>query len=230
MDQNIYSKKNKEDIYLTFKLANEEYGIDILKVKEIIGLMPITVLPQTPEFVKGVINLRGRVIPVMDLRLRFGMEPMRYTDRTCIIVLEVQNVQMEKCWEVKNCGKIECPAYENRDRRCWIISGTYCRDEIQGSFREKIEACRGCDFYKNAHKQRSVNTLGVVVDSVSEVLNVKTEEIEDVPNLGTQISTEYITGMAKADESVKILLDIDQILGREESAYLMSHSITESAL
>jgi purine-binding chemotaxis protein CheW len=75
--------------YLTFTLAGEEYGIGILKVKEIIGMMPITMVPRTPAFGKGVINLRGKVIPVVDLRLKFGMEKMTQTDRTCIIVVEI---------------------------------------------------------------------------------------------------------------------------------------------
>ncbi len=76
--------------YLTFKLAKEDYGISLLKVREIIGMMPITSVPRTPDFVKGVINLRGKVIPVTDLRLRFGMTESDYTDRTCIIVVEVK--------------------------------------------------------------------------------------------------------------------------------------------
>jgi len=75
--------------YLTFKLAEEDYGISLLKVREIIGMMPITSVPRTPEFVKGVINLRGKVIPVTDLRLRFGMPESAYTERTCIIVVEI---------------------------------------------------------------------------------------------------------------------------------------------
>jgi purine-binding chemotaxis protein CheW len=75
--------------FLTFALAEEEYGIGILKVKEIIGMMPITSVPRTPAFVKGVINLRGKVIPVMDLRVKFGMASIDYTDRTCIIVVEI---------------------------------------------------------------------------------------------------------------------------------------------
>ena len=79
----------REGKYLTFTLAEEEYGIGILKIKEIIGMMPITTVPQTPEFVKGVINLRGKVIPVIDLRLRFGMGEIDYTERTCIIVVEI---------------------------------------------------------------------------------------------------------------------------------------------
>jgi purine-binding chemotaxis protein CheW len=76
--------------YLTFTLDKEEYGIALLKVKEIIGMMPITTVPQTPDYVKGVINLRGKVIPVSDLRLRFEMAAAAYTDRTCIIVVEIQ--------------------------------------------------------------------------------------------------------------------------------------------
>ena len=90
MDQAVKAMADREGKYLTFTLAEEEYGIGILKIKEIIGMMPITSVPQTPEFVKGVINLRGKVIPVIDLRLRFGMEEIDYTERTCIIVVEIE--------------------------------------------------------------------------------------------------------------------------------------------
>ncbi len=83
--------ETKAGKYLTFKLATEDYGISLLKVREIIGMMSITGVPRTPDFVKGVINLRGKVIPVTDLRLRFGMPESDYTDRTCIIVVEVES-------------------------------------------------------------------------------------------------------------------------------------------
>lgn len=88
-DTNTKSSTAREGKYLTFSLGNEEYGLEILKVREIIGYMNITAVPRTPNFVKGVINLRGQVIPVIDLRLRFGMEPADITDQTCIIVAEV---------------------------------------------------------------------------------------------------------------------------------------------
>jgi len=84
--------ENKAGKYLTFKLADEDYGISLLKVREIIGMMPITSVPRTPEYVKGVINLRGKVIPVTDLRLCFSMPEIAYTDRTCIIVVEVSGL------------------------------------------------------------------------------------------------------------------------------------------
>ncbi len=141
--------------YLTFSLAGEEYGIGILKVKEIIGLMPITPVPKAPHFVKGVINLRGKVIPIMDLRLKFGMEPLNYDERTCIIVVEVNT-------------------------------------------------------------KEATLTMGLVVDSVSEVLNIKAEEIQETPSFGAHIDTEYILGMAKMDGKVKILLDIDKVLATDE--------------
>ena len=83
--------ETKAGKYLTFKLATEDYGISLLKVREIIGMMSITSVPRTPDFVKGVINLRGKVIPVTDLRLRFDMPESDYTDRTCIIVVEVES-------------------------------------------------------------------------------------------------------------------------------------------
>ncbi len=90
MDQALNVIADKEGKYLTFSLADEEYGIGILKIKEIIGMMTITPVPQTPDFVKGVVNLRGKVIPVIDLRLRFEMEAVDYDDRTCIIVVEIK--------------------------------------------------------------------------------------------------------------------------------------------
>jgi len=159
MDQAVKAMADKEGKYLTFTLADEEYGIGILRIKEIIGMMPITTIPQTPEFVKGVINLRGKVIPVVDLRLRFGMGSIDYTERTCIIVVEIAG-------------------------------------------------------------QAGTVMIGIVVDAVSEVLNIKGEDIEDTPTFGTKLNTEYILGMAKMEGSVKILLDIGRVLTGEEIATL----------
>lgn len=158
-ETSVKTMADREGKYLTFTLADEEYGIGILKIKEIIGIMPITSVPQTPEFVKGVINLRGKVIPVMDLRLRFGLEEIEYTERTCIIVVEIAG-------------------------------------------------------------QSGAVMIGIVVDAVSEVLNIKGEDIEDAPTFGTKLNTEYISGMAKMEGGVKILLDIDHVLTREETAML----------
>jgi purine-binding chemotaxis protein CheW len=141
--------------YLTFDLGEEEYGIPIIKVKEINGMMSITPVPQTDEFIKGVINLRGKVIPVIDLRLKFGMEAVEYTERSCIIVVEVLG--------------------EN---------GTV--------------------------------PIGLIVDAVSEVNNIGTEEVEDSPTFGASLSTEYILGMAKKEDGVKILLDINKVLAAQE--------------
>ena len=155
MDQAVKVMAEKEGKYLTFSLDNEEYGISIIKIKEIIGMMPITSVPQTPDFVKGVINLRGKVIPVADLRLRFGMKSMEYTERTCIIVVEIEG-------------------------------------------------------------PTGMVMIGTVVDAVSEVLNIKAEEMEETPTFGTKLNTDYILGMAKIEGGVKILLDIDQVLSNEE--------------
>ena len=152
MDDEVRNMENREGKYLTFSLAEEEYGIEILKIKEIIGMMPITCVPQTPEYIKGVVNLRGKVIPVMDLRLRFGMSLAEYTERTCIIVVE--------------------------------ISG-----------------------------QAGPVMTGIVVDSVSEVLGIKAEEIADTPTFGGDLNTEFILGIAKMEGGIKILLDIECIVG-----------------
>lgn len=145
----------REGKYLTFTMAEKDYGMGILKIKEIIGMQDITPVPRTPDFVKGVINLRGKVIPVVDLRLRFSMEATEYNERTCIIVVEVAG----------KTGMVQ---------------------------------------------------IGIVVDSVSEVMNIKNEDIEDTPTFGTKLDTDYILGMAKMEGGVKILLDIDSVLSSEE--------------
>ncbi len=147
----------KEGKYLTFALANEEYGLEILKVREIFGYMDITAVPQTPKHVKGVINLRGQVIPVIDLRAKFGMETTDVTEETCIIVVETS----------------------------------------QGD--------------------RKFST-GIVVDHVQEVLDIAGENIEAAPQFGSSVNTDFILGMGKIGDTVKILLDIDEVLNGDNLA------------
>ncbi len=137
--------------YLTFVLGEEEYGLEILKVREIIGLMEITSVPQTPDFIKGVINLRGKVIPVIDLRLKFGMAEVEPTEETCVIVVD-----------------------------------------IVGSM------------------------MGILVDTVSEVLDIGANQIEPPPSFGSKVDADFIMGMGKIKDKVKILLDIDRVLSTEE--------------
>ena len=140
--------------YLTFQLANEEFGIRVLKVREIMGLLEITAVPQTPNHIKGVINLRGKVVPVIDLRLKFGLDAAEYTQRTCIIVTQVQGES----------GPV---------------------------------------------------MMGIVVDGVSEVLNLSGPEIEDSPDFGESVAGQYLLGMAKVKGAVKTLLDIDRVVAPE---------------
>jgi purine-binding chemotaxis protein CheW len=142
---------DKEGKYLTFALAREEYGLEILKVREIIGYIDVTAIPQMPQYVKGIINLRGQVIPVVDLRAKFGMEIATVTDESCIIVVEI------------------------------------------------------------AHTGRTYST-GIVVDRVQEVLDVPGSNIEEAPQFGTSVNTDFILGMGKVGDKVKILLDIDRVL------------------
>ena len=143
--------------FLTFFLAEEEYGLEILKVQEIMGLLPVTPVPRTPPFIRGVINLRGKVIPVVDLRSKFGMVAVEETDETCIIVVEVQGLQM-----------------------------------------------------------------GIVVDRVSEVLDIAGLDIEPPPSFGTQVDTGYILGIGKTEERIRVLLDIDLVLSPEEVTEIRS--------
>jgi purine-binding chemotaxis protein CheW len=141
--------------YLTFALAREEYGIEILKVREIIGMMDITSVPRTPACVRGVINLRGQVIPVVDLRTKFAMPVVEKTDETCIIVVEIQYTDRKVC-------------------------------------------------------------MGVIVDRVSEVLDVASDSVEDPPAFGSAVDTAFILGLGKVGSTVKILLDIDRVLTTPE--------------
>jgi purine-binding chemotaxis protein CheW len=137
--------------YLTFVLAGEEYGIGILKVQEIIGFQPITPVPGVGKYIEGVFNLRGKIIPVIDLRVKFGMERQERTRETCIIVVESRELK-----------------------------------------------------------------VGIVVDAVSEVRDVKADELEAMPNLGFEEESEYFLGICKANGKVRFLLDIDHVLASED--------------
>jgi purine-binding chemotaxis protein CheW len=143
--------KTTEGKFLTFILGSEVYGIEILKVREIIKLMDITTVPRTPDYLKGVINLRGKVIPIVDLRSKFTMPEVEHTQETCIIVVEV-----------------------------------------------------------------NTTSIGIIVDSVSEVSNINSGEIEEAPHLGQDIDTDFILGLGKTKERIVILLDIELVLSSEE--------------
>ncbi|HBQ59068.1 MAG TPA: chemotaxis protein CheW [Balneolaceae bacterium] len=133
--------------FLSFFLGQEEYAIEILKVQEIIGLMPITPVPKMPDYIRGVLNLRGKIVPVMNLRLRFGLKPVEDTDETCVIV--VQDEQ---------------------------------------------------------------HLMGVLVDKVSEVADIIENQIEEVPSFGIRANSDYLAGIAKVKESVKMIVDIHKVV------------------
>ena len=141
--------------YLTFVLAGEEYGVDILRVQEIKGFEGTTDIPNTPEYVLGVVNLRGNVIPVVDLRIRFGMERMEYTPLTVVIVVRV------------NVGSEE-------------------------------------------------RTMGMVVDTISDVYNIDPDNIRVSPDFGTDIDTSFVRGLSSFEDKMIILLNIDHLLDDEK--------------
>jgi purine-binding chemotaxis protein CheW len=142
--------------YLTFNLQAESYGIDVLKVREIIRLTSITTVPQMPAHIRGVINLRGKIIPVMDLRLRFDFATTN-TEQNCIVVVQVKLPD----------GK--------------------------------------------------TTQMGLIVDGVEEVINIAEGDIEETPNFGGQIATDYIIGIAKVKGVVKSLLNIDEVVGLQSA-------------
>jgi len=137
--------------YLTFVLGDEIYGVEILKVQEIIGIMKVTHVPRMPGFVRGVINLRGKIIPVIELRSKFGLESKEDSEKTCIIVVQI------------------------------------------------------------AYKDQTI-TMGVLVDEVSEVLEIEASSIEPPPSFGATINIDFIMGLGKVGEKVIMLLDVDSVL------------------
>jgi purine-binding chemotaxis protein CheW len=145
--ENQSIKDSRVGKYLTFFLASEEYGVEILKVQEIIGRMPITPVPLTSKYIRGVINLRGKIHPIMDLKIKFGMDETQFTDETCIIVIKTSTLMM-----------------------------------------------------------------GILVDKVSEVVNVASGDIEDTPSFGAEVNTEYLLGVGKAGGRVRLLLDIEKVI------------------
>ena len=149
--------KAKPGKYLTFRLGRESYGVEVLKIREIIRLVDITAVPQMPDYISGVINLRGKVIPVLDPRLRFRLSEIANTERTCIVVVQVN-----------------------------LPSGAR-------------------------------PYMGLIVDAVEEVVHVAAADIEETPDFGTQLDTEYLLGMAKIKGVVKTLLDLDCLVAAETS-------------
>ena len=145
--------------YLTFLLANEEYAIGILKVKEIIEYDTVTTVPKTPKWVRGVINLRGAVVPVVDLAIKFGLELKPVTKTTCIVIVETQ--------------------FESQN-----------------------------------------TTIGILVDAVSQVMELATEDLQPVPEFGTRVKVDYLLGMAQLGKKFALLLDVDKVLSTDELLHL----------
>ncbi len=141
--------------FLTFTLKKETYGIEIKYVTEIIGLQPITEVPELPEYIMGIINLRGKIIPVMDVRLRFKKPFREYNDRTCVIVVDIKDL-----------------------------------------------------------------SIGLVVDSVSEVLSIPDENIVNPPEINKASHNKYIKGIGKVEKEIKLLLDCNKLLNDDDAQSL----------
>ncbi len=140
-----------KDRFLTFSIEREFYGIEVRYIIEIIGMQPITEIPKLPGYVKGIINLRGKIIPVMDIRLRFKKEPKEYNDRTCIIVVDIGDL-----------------------------------------------------------------SIGLIVDSVSDVLTIPEQDIVEPPSINKGFSNRYIKKIGKINNEVKLLLDCNKLLSDDE--------------
>ncbi|THB66011.1 MAG: purine-binding chemotaxis protein CheW [Gammaproteobacteria bacterium] len=149
-----------EDQYLSFELDEEYYCVDILRVQEILGYTDITRVPNTPRFLSGVLNLRGAIVPVVDLRSRFSLDEVEYDKTTVIVVLAVKTMHSEK-------------------------------------------------------------TVGIVVDAVSDVLNVSKNDIRTVPETGAKVETEFLTGLVSNGSHMVMIMDIDNLLNPEKFMELL---------
>ena len=155
IDDYLYEEDTQKGKYLTFNIGSEYYGIGIEYVTEIIGILPITEVPELPSFIRGIVNLRGRIIPVMDVRLKFKKDFREYNERTCIIVVDIKE-----------------------------------------------------------------NSVGLIVDGVSEVTNIPDENIVDQPMLSSTNSNQYIKSIGKINNEVKLLLDCEKLLTNNEMSLL----------
>lgn len=160
--------KNQTNSYLTFNLGNEVFASHVSKVLNILEMVRITEIPRSPDYMKGVINLRGNVLPVVDTRIKFGMEPAKITKNTCIIVLET-NIDSE---------------------------------EIQ---------------------------LGIIVDSVKEVIDIIPNQIQPPPSIGTKYKSEFITGMGNINDEFIMILDIDKVFSSDELLVLQGTAAENKA-
>lgn len=149
--------------FLTFILDNETYGVEILRVQEIKGWTPVTRIPNTPEYMQGVLNLRGTIVPIVDMRMRFQLTHVEYTPITVVIVLSVKS--------------------DNGER-----------------------------------------VIGLVVDSVSDVIDVEADDVKATPDFGTSLNTKFINGIATSNDNMVMLLDVDKLLSVEEMSVLSQMS------
>ncbi len=154
--------------YVTFSLSDELFGVEVSRTREILSLTPVTKVPQMPEYLLGVINLRGQVVPVIDMRLKLGLPAGEETEDTCIIVVELQ---------------------------------------VDGE----------------------PMIVGALADAVREVLEIRSDQIEAPPRLGTRLNTEFIQGMGKVNEQFLILLDIDRVFNSDELSLVQDVGQVEEA-
>jgi purine-binding chemotaxis protein CheW len=157
VDESEKEGQQEDNKYVTFRIGTEEYGIEIDFVKEIVGIQKVTNVPDMPQYIKGVINLRGEVIPIIDVRIRFRYEEIPYNDRTCIIIIHIGDA-----------------------------------------------------------------VIGLIVDEVSEVMDIPKKNIAPPPKASAKSKNRFIKGIGKIDDNIKILLDVEKIFSDEEMADIES--------
>lgn len=151
------NQKSRTGKFLTFRVGTESFGVAVLKIKEIIRMQRVTPVPHLPPYMQGIINLRGKVIPVIDLRIKFGLDNIGNTERTCVVVVQIR---------IQNDNQLA--------------------------------------------------PVGMIVDAVDEVLNIHEEQVEDNPDLGATLENRFIEGLAKIEDSIITLLNIDRLIREDD--------------
>lgn len=210
--KNVHNQK-----YLTFSIGDERYGVPVLRIREIVKAVDYNIIriPNTPSHALGILQLRDKIFSIFDSKQLFGMGKTEINDNTCVIIIEIQKLNMLKCWEELNCKEEKCPTFMNNTLKCWSINGTLCKKTVQGTAFEKFEECQKCKLLIHSQNNKSVQEIGLLVEAVNDVREFLVSEIYDPPSFNERGQDE-ITGIGRKEingnNEVTIILNVDNIV------------------
>jgi len=191
--------------YLNIMVAGHELALPVLEVMGIVARPRLESVPGLPDGVRGVTLFRDRVVPVIDTTHYLWQEVHEYGDRLCAVIVEVFAGKEITCHGHLDCSVTKCPAYGSSDRRCWLFSGTFCRNSVQGSHYDKIEACRACSYYQLMHRE-ALHPVGLLFDGTAEILD---GDLEQPPEFPGEARTARISllGLCRSGETTVPVID-----------------------